>query len=407
MPGLDDLLTGLMFANRRGQEDPDRMLGEALMRRRFLSNGINGQQPMRGDMRDAEAISDVFPNRAPDDATMPPSAALNQGGMFGGMRSWEPGERPTSFGPAPEQPPSSIMRYTDDTETRSDLPPVIVNPRGGGRGVRATPGQGGPMPGPGAAGAGGGFGPSGPAAAPAGGGLMESLGVTPDARRRIASALAAGFAGMKNSPFGGEAFSTGFGAAMGGVRKADAEQEALREKALDRGVRMRGQDLTHEYQMGNLDETAFNNRSNDAYRRRSGDIAQQNADSLEDYRRTQGANSADRNDIAREGLDDQRNANKSIGDYRKRVLDAQFERLGIQREGNDIKARAGDQAPAGRVPGGLPRPQARNGREAAQPQARHRPAARRPAGQGRRLEQAGPSGGARLRARRRCQGEAA
>ena len=221
--------------------------------------------------------------------------------------------------------------------------------------------------------------------------MMSALGLTPDARQRISRALASGFASMRNSPFAGEAFGSGFGGAMAGANKVDLEREARAQKAANRGIKL-----------AQLGETAFNNRSLDAYRRA-------NAASLSDWRTGQLGVNRDKVDVAREGLDVRRGANESLDGYRRRVLDLQLEGLNerrennragrdIQREGHDIKRRAGE------VDGGLPQAPTRHpAAECGYPPAGRRDAAGPALG----LEQAGPADRARLRARGRRQAEGA
>jgi hypothetical protein len=367
---LEDLLTGLMFANRRRQ-DPDRVLGEALMRRRFHVNGLSGGAAQDNDMRMAQRGADRFPNREVEDATMPPAAALREGtlpdqfrpqlipnatgteraipiptepqdvapillkdqgrvpqgsppplglggGMFGGMPGWDPGERPAGW-PEPPQPDPRLA-YTDETDEQpKDLPPVVVNPPG-----RTVPLRRGPA-GPAA-------GPSGPPSAgpglPAGGpgGLMAALGITPEAAQRIARSLGAGFASIKSSPFAGESFGQGFGGAMAGAAKVDTERAAAREKAQDRALKARGQEDLADY------------------RRRHLDIQQQNAESLADYRREGLDVRREGTDVRREGNEIRRQNNESLDNYRRRVIDNQLEGLGIRRGELDIKRRAGESA---------------------------------------------------------------
>jgi hypothetical protein len=112
----------------------------------------------------------------------------------------------------------------------------------------------------------------GPPAPQGGGGMMSALGLNPNKLAMLSRSLAGGMSAVKNSPFAGQSFANALGGSLGGGNTYEDEMQkradALSEKSLDRGVTMRGQDITSEtarrgqdindkYHQGILDQGNF------------------------------------------------------------------------------------------------------------------------------------------------------
>lgn len=95
-----------------------------------------------------------------------------------------------------------------------------------------------PMWGPNAPGSGGGV-----------GGILNAIG----GPKMLSRSLAGGLLSVKNSPFAGEVFAHGAGGALAGGNQYQDAQDASKTAALDRAIKLKGQDQTAAYRTGQLD----------------------------------------------------------------------------------------------------------------------------------------------------------